>query len=52
MSNQPITEAEGFMVNDHDKWSDFKKQSFKLKTPGDRDITIAIDACGVCGSDV
>lgn len=25
---------------------------FKLKQFGDRDIDIAIDACGVCGSDV
>ena len=25
---------------------------FKLKQFGERDIDIAIDACGVCGSDV
>lgn len=44
--------AEGFMVNDHKNWSSFKKQEFKLKPFEDRDIDIAIDACGVCGSDV
>ncbi|OQO12968.1 hypothetical protein B0A48_02432 [Cryoendolithus antarcticus] len=44
--------AEGFMIEDQKKWSDFKKQEFKLKPFEDRDIDIAIDACGVCGSDV
>jgi alcohol dehydrogenase (NADP+) len=44
--------AEGFMVTDHKNWSNFTKQEFKLKTFEDRDIDIAIDACGVCGSDV
>lgn len=40
------------MVTDHKKWSDFTKQEFKLKKFEDRDIDIAIDACGVCASDV
>jgi alcohol dehydrogenase (NADP+) len=44
--------AEGFMVNDLKNWSTFKKQEFNLKPFGDRDVDIAIEACGVCGSDV
>ncbi|KAJ9649375.1 hypothetical protein H2201_006587 [Coniosporium apollinis] len=44
--------AEGFMVNDIKNWSKFTKQEFKLKPFEDRDIDIAIDACGVCASDV
>jgi len=44
--------AEGFMVTDHKNWSTFKKQEFKLKKFEDHDIDVAIDACGVCGSDV
>ncbi|MCJ1486096.1 hypothetical protein MMC06_006272 [Schaereria dolodes] len=43
---------EGFMVNSQEKWSDFKKQEFKPKPFGERDIDIKIEACGVCGSDV
>lgn len=44
--------AEGFMINDPKKWTEFKKEEFKLKPFEDRDIDIVIDACGVCGSDV
>ncbi|KAK5170032.1 hypothetical protein LTR04_005085 [Oleoguttula sp. CCFEE 6159] len=44
--------AEGFMVESQKNWQQFKKQEFKLKPFEDRDIDIAIDACGVCGSDV
>jgi len=44
--------ATGFMINDQKKWTEFEKKEFKMKTFGDRDIDIAIDACGVCGSDV
>lgn len=44
--------ADGFMVEDQKNWSSFKRQEFKLKPFEDRDIDIAIDACGVCGSDV
>jgi len=40
------------MVTDHKNWSTFKKQEFKLKKFEDHDIDVAIDACGVCGSDV
>lgn len=44
--------AEGFVINDPEKWTEFKKEEFKLKPFEDRDIDVAIDACGVCGSDV
>lgn len=40
------------MINDHDKWTDFKKQEFKPKVFGDNDVDIKIECCGVCGSDV
>ncbi|KAF2460519.1 NADPH-dependent medium chain alcohol dehydrogenase [Lineolata rhizophorae] len=42
----------GYMVHDQKNWTKFTKQEFKLKPFGDNDIDIAIDACGVCGSDV
>jgi len=44
--------AEGFMINSQKEWKTFKKQEFKLKPFEDRDIDIAIECCGVCGSDV
>ncbi|KAF2479095.1 NADPH-dependent medium chain alcohol dehydrogenase [Neohortaea acidophila] len=44
--------AEGFMIHDTKKWTEFKKDEFPLKPFGDRDIDIAIDCCGVCASDV
>lgn len=44
--------AEGFMVNDHKTWQDFEKKEFKLKPFEDRDIDVAIECCGVCGSDI
>jgi alcohol dehydrogenase (NADP+) len=42
----------GFAINDTKKWSDFTKQDVPLKKFEEYDIDIAIDACGVCGSDV
>jgi alcohol dehydrogenase (NADP+) len=44
--------AEGFQAQSFDNWSTFKKAEFDLKPFEDDDIDIAIDACGVCGSDV
>lgn len=44
--------AEGFMVKDQKDWKSFHKEEFKLKPFEDRDIDIAIECCGVCGSDV
>lgn len=43
---------DGFMVESHEKWSDFKKQSFQPKKFEETDIDIAVECCGVCGSDV
>ncbi|KAI9728035.1 MAG: hypothetical protein M1834_007849 [Cirrosporium novae-zelandiae] len=43
---------EGYMVKSHDQWSTFTKEEFKPKPFESHDIDIAIDACGVCGSDV
>lgn len=65
---------DGFMVNSHEKWSDFRKEEvyyhrifqifiqknkwsltivqFKPKPLDEWDVEIAIEACGVCGSDV
>jgi len=43
---------EGFRSQSHQDWTTFKKESYKPKAWEDRDIDIAIDACGVCGSDV
>lgn len=40
------------MIEDTKKWSEFKKQSFKPKPFEDYDIDIAVECCGVCGSDV
>ena len=44
--------AEGFMIHDQKKWGDFSKQEFKLKPFEDHDIDVAVECCGVCGSDV
>ncbi|THW12843.1 NADPH-dependent medium chain alcohol dehydrogenase [Aureobasidium pullulans] len=44
--------ATGFVVKDPKKWQSFHKEEFKLKTFKEDDVDIAIDACGVCGSDV
>lgn len=44
--------AEGFMISDQKQWKNFEKKEFKLKPFEDRDIDIAIECCGVCGSDV
>lgn len=43
---------EGFTVHDPKTWQTFHKEEFKVKPFGEWDIDIAVDACGVCGSDV
>lgn len=42
----------GFAVTDPKKWSTFSKQDIKMKPFEDHDVDVAIDACGVCASDV
>ena len=44
--------AVGFQAQSFENWSTFKKSEFDLKPFEEDDIDIAIDACGVCGSDV
>ncbi|EAU87437.2 NADPH-dependent alcohol dehydrogenase [Coprinopsis cinerea okayama7 len=39
-------------IKDTSKWDQFEVIDFKPKTPGDRDVDIKIDYCGVCGSDL
>ncbi|KAL2700183.1 hypothetical protein AAEP93_008706 [Penicillium crustosum] len=43
---------DGYMISSHVSWSDFQKQEFKPKSLGERDVEIALEACGVCGSDI
>jgi len=42
----------GKPVDSSHRWQSFHKEEFKLKTFEEDDVDIAIDACGVCGSDV
>jgi len=44
--------AVGFQAQSFENWSTFKKAEYELKPFEDDDVDIAIDACGVCGSDV
>ncbi|KAH8079866.1 GroES-like protein [Filobasidium floriforme] len=46
------THARGYGISDTSKYTEFTVKEFKLKTPGPRDVTIAIEYCGVCGSDM
>lgn len=48
----PPTKARGYGISDTKKYTEFSVQEFDLKTAGPRDVTIAIDFCGVCGSDM
>jgi alcohol dehydrogenase (NADP+) len=40
------------MVHGSNTWTDFKKEEHELKPFGDLDVDVAIDACGMCGSDI
>jgi len=42
----------GYAVHDSKKWDEFKVIDFKPKTKSERDVTIKIEYCGVCGSDL
>jgi len=44
--------TDAFAVNDIKNWSTFKRQELPLKKFEDYDVDIAVDACGVCASDV
>jgi len=44
--------TDAFVVTDIKNWSDFKRQEVPLKKFEDNDIDVAVEACGVCASDV
>ncbi|CAG5156129.1 nadp-dependent alcohol dehydrogenase c [Alternaria burnsii] len=44
--------TDAFAVTDIKNWSTFKRQELPLKKFEEYDVDIAIDACGVCASDV
>jgi alcohol dehydrogenase (NADP+) len=44
--------TDAFTVTDIKNWSTFKRQEVPLKPFEEDDVDIAIDACGVCASDV
>ncbi|KAL7412872.1 NADPH-dependent alcohol dehydrogenase [Mrakia frigida] len=45
-------QAQGYAIHDTSKPTEFKLISYDLKTAEDNDVDIAIEYCGVCGSDV
>ena len=45
-------EATGFRVHSADTWQTIHKDSFPLKTFGDYDVDIEVEACGICYSDI
>lgn len=42
----------GYSISDTKKWTDFKVIDFDLKPETDDDVTVAIQFCGICGSDL
>ncbi|KAK4049799.1 alcohol dehydrogenase [Microbotryomycetes sp. JL201] len=52
MSSSQETDWRGYAVHNVDKPTSFDLIDFKPKTPGDYDIDIAINCCGICASDV
>ncbi|GFZ45010.1 alcohol dehydrogenase (NADP+) [Saitozyma sp. JCM 24511] len=48
----PTTHGKGYGISDTNNYTDFSVQSYPLKTPGPHDVTLDIDFCGVCGSDI
>ncbi|WWC88653.1 uncharacterized protein L201_003566 [Kwoniella dendrophila CBS 6074] len=52
MSSSPQTTAKGYGISDTKKYTDFSVKEFKLKTLTPDDVTLDIEFCGVCGSDV
>ncbi|KAK1533131.1 alcohol dehydrogenase (NADP+) [Colletotrichum paranaense] len=43
---------EGFVIDSQSEWTKFRKAAFNPQPFQDRDVDIAVEACGVCGSDV
>ncbi|KAK6908002.1 hypothetical protein I203_102003 [Kwoniella mangroviensis CBS 8507] len=50
--SSPTATAQGYGISDTSKYTDFSVKEFKLKTPQSDDVTLDIEVCGVCGSDV
>ncbi|WWD18643.1 hypothetical protein CI109_103096 [Kwoniella shandongensis] len=48
----PQTSAKGYGISDTSKYTDFTVKDFPLKTSQPDDVTLSIEFCGVCGSDV
>ncbi|WRT67963.1 uncharacterized protein IL334_004937 [Kwoniella shivajii] len=48
----PQTTAKGYGISDTKKYTDFSVKEYKLKTASKDDVTLDIEFCGVCGSDV
>jgi len=51
-SSAAPTHGKGYGVADTKNYQNFTVKDFKLKTECPHDVTIAIEFCGVCGSDV
>jgi len=47
-----LPSGKGYGISDSKNYTNFTVDEFKLKTPTADDVDIAIDCCGVCGSDV
>ncbi|GAA5852598.1 hypothetical protein JCM3766R1_005376 [Sporobolomyces carnicolor] len=52
MSASSELEFKGYAVHDTSKWTEFKVIDFQPKTADEYDVDIAIEYCGICGSDV
>lgn len=42
----------GYAIADTAKWTNFEVIDFDLKPEAPEDITVAIEFCGICGSDL
>lgn len=49
MTDGLLTRAKGYGISDTKNWSDFSIKEFQLKPAQDRDVTLKITCCGVCG---
>ncbi|PFH46217.1 hypothetical protein AMATHDRAFT_77761 [Amanita thiersii Skay4041] len=52
MSSQHNIQWKGYAVHDTREWDKFEVIEFTPKEPGDYDVDIKIEYCGVCASDV
>ncbi|KAF8639289.1 hypothetical protein AX17_001600 [Amanita inopinata Kibby_2008] len=52
MAGDQDIQWKGYAIHDTKHWDEFQVIDFKPKEPGDYDIDIKIEYCGVCASDV